>query len=501
MAQPHTRDAVATPGAAEQPSIVRPPAGAGPQSDVHKPVISEQSATLPPSLARRLADWLVSLRHTPLPPRTAERMRAALLDAVGAGIYGTTTPWARAVIDWATELPLETGATVWGANGRRARPADAALANGTSIHSFELDDYHNAKLHPGAAVVPAALAVAEVVRPSGRELLKALAAGYEVMIRTSLALDPGAAKMRGWHLTGVCGPFGAAAAAAYLLGLDADQTTWALGLAGTQGAGLFAFNADGAMSKRLHPGRAAHAGVLAAQLAARGFTGPAYIYEADDGGFLRAHSDQARAERLLENLGTVFHADAINFKPYSCCGSVHSSIDAALRLRERLGGPPAPGQRVRVGMSQVLAVQCGFDYYPSTVLFAQMSLRYCVAAALVDGAALPPQFTPERIRDPQLVQLAAAMELIHDPELDRIYPTHFAGWVEVETSGGRLRVDVLDPTGSSANPMTLEQLKHKFRYVVGAVLPPERVQRLEEALLSVDQMADVSGLARELGVG
>lgn len=459
---------------------------------------SDAAPAVAGSLARRLADWIVSLRHTRLPERTKERMRAALLDGVGAGLYGTTTPWARAVIQWAAAFPQETGASVWGAPGRLVRPADAALANGTSIHSFELDDYHNAKLHPGAAVIPAALAVAEVVHPSGEELLKAVAAGYEVMIRTSLALDPGAAKMRGWHLTGVCGPLGAAAAAAYLLGLDAEKTTWALGLAGTQGAGLFAFNADGAMSKRLHPGRAAHAGVLAAELAARGFSGPAFIYEAEDGGFLRAHSDHAQPERLLADLGRVFHADEINFKPYSCCGSVHSSIDAALRLREELGGPPAPGQRVRVGMSRVLEVQCGFDYYPSTVLFAQMSLRYCVAAALVDGAVLPPQFTPDRVRDPQLVQLASSLELVHDPELDRIYPTHFAGWVEVETAAGPRRVDILDPTGSSANPMTLEQLKHKFRYVVGAVLPQEQVQRLEEALLAVDQQPDAGILAREL---
>lgn len=465
-------------------------------SQVHGP--RPEAAPLPPALARRLAQWIVSLKDTSLPPRTAEQMRAALLDTVGAGLHGTTTPWAQHVIGWATEAPPATGAAVWGAPGRPARPADAALANGTSVHSFELDDYHNAKLHPGAVVIPAALAVAETVHASGRELLKAVAAGYEVMIRTSLALDPGAAKMRGWHLTGVCGPFGAAAAAAYLLGLDAEQTTWALGLAGTQGAGLFAFNADGAMSKRLHPGRAAHAGVLATQLAARGFTGPAFIYEADDGGFLRAHSDHADAARLVQDLGTVFHADAVNFKPYSCCGSVHSSIDAALRLREQLGGPPAPGQRVRVGMSQVLDVQCGYDYHPSTVLFAQMSLRYCVAVALLDGAALPPQFTPERIRDPKVVQLAADLELVRDPELDRIYPTHFAGWVEVETDTGPRRVDILDPTGSAANPMTLDQLKEKFRYVAGTVLPPERVAALQEKLLAVDQLDDVSELAREL---
>src|SRR6185295_17161523 len=197
------------------------------------------------------------------------------------------------------------------------------------------DDYHQAKLHPGAVVIPAAIAMAEKTGASGERLVTAIAAGYEVMIRSSLALNPSAARLRGWHLTGVCGPFGAAAACASLLELDEEQTAWALGLAGTQGAGLWAFNADGTMSKRLHAGKAAHSGVMAAELAALGFTGPTQIYEFHDGGVLKAFSDASDPAPLTSDLGNTFHLDATSIKPYSCCGSTHSYVDAALELRRK----------------------------------------------------------------------------------------------------------------------------------------------------------------------
>ncbi|MGH8641656.1 MAG: MmgE/PrpD family protein, partial [Burkholderiales bacterium] len=224
---------------------------------------------------RELAGWISRLRYADLPPRTTAVVRLALLDTLGCGVYGHSTPWARTLLQWArAAAPVRGEATVLGEAAASLRAADAALVNGTAVHAFELDDYHNAKLHAGAVVIPAALAMAEKTGAGGETLITAIAAGYEVMIRTSLALNPSATRLRGWHLTGVCGPFGAAAACAVMLRLSDEQTAWALGLAGTQGSGLWAFNADGAMSKRFHAGRAAHSGVLAAELAALGFTGP-----------------------------------------------------------------------------------------------------------------------------------------------------------------------------------------------------------------------------------
>src|SRR5688572_10238523 len=227
-----------------------------PTREEHHMNFDRRTITAP---TREVAAWVSSLQYRDLPPRTREVVRCALLDTLGCGVYGFKTPWAAMLLSWARS-GAAGDCTVWGEAQPALRAADAALVNGTASHAFELDDYHNAKLHPGAVVVPAAMAMAEKTGASGEQLVSAIAAGYEVMIRSSLALNPSAARLRGWHLTGVCGPFGAAAACASLLGLDAERTAWALGLAGTQGSGLWAFNADGTMSKRFHAGRAAQSG-------------------------------------------------------------------------------------------------------------------------------------------------------------------------------------------------------------------------------------------------
>ncbi len=413
---------------------------------------------------REVASWITNLRHADLPERTRQVVRCAILDTAGCGVYGYSTPWAQMLLKWAQSgAGKAQQATVWGDRAPSLRTADAALVNGTAAHAFELDDYHNAKLHAGAVVVPAALALAEKLDANGEQLVTAIAAGYEVMIRSSLALNPSAARLRGWHITGICGPFGAAAACASLLGLNDEQTAWALGLAGTQGAGTWAFNADGTMSKRLHAGKASHSGVLAAELAALGFTGPTQIYEFKDGGVLKAYSDASDPAPLTQGLGAVYHLDATAIKPYSCCGSTHSYIDAALELRRRLGAPWDVKRRVRVGLGNVVDVQCGFNYLPSSALNAQMSLRYVVAAALAEGQVLPAQFAEKKLSDPALLALAANLELVKDPGLDKLYPEHFAGWVAAEHDGQWVRVDVRDPSGSPASPIDAQGITEKFR--------------------------------------
>ncbi|MEI7680436.1 MAG: MmgE/PrpD family protein [Betaproteobacteria bacterium] len=412
---------------------------------------------------RDLATWVSALKFEDLPQRTREVARIALLDTLGAGLYGFNTPWTQKLLSWVQRGGQGNEARTWNAGTATLRSADAALVNGVAVHAFELDDYHNAKLHCGAAVIPAALAVAERLDSNGRDLLTAIVAGYEVMIRSSLALNPSAARLRGWHLTGVVGPFGAAAACAVLLKLNAEETAWALGLAGTQGAGLWAFNADGSMSKRLHPGKAAHSGVLAAELAQLGFSGPTSIYEFEDGGVLKAFSDHADAALLTLDLGRVYHIDNNSIKPYCCCGSTHAYIDAALALRKKLGAPWDTSRKVRVGTCKVVDVQCGFDYVPGSVLNAQMSLRYAVAVALLEGAALPAQFTDDKLCDPLIIAVAAAIELVPDPELDKLYPKDFAGWVAVEHHGRRERIDILNPTGSIHAPINAAGITEKFR--------------------------------------
>jgi len=432
---------------------------------------------------RELAAWVSGLQYEDIPRRTREVARIAILDTLGCAIHGYGTPWAGMLLKWACAGSAGTGpATVWGEKTASLRVADAAMVNGSAAHAFELDDYHNAKLHAGAVAVPAALAMAEKTGADGRAVVTAIAAGYETMIRASLASNPSATRLRGWHITGIYGPFAAAAACASLLKLDPEQTVWALGLAGTQGAGTWAFNADGTMSKRLHAGKAAHSGVLAAELAALGFTGPTQIFEAADGGVLKAHSDAADAALLTRDLGRVWHTDTNSIKPYSCCGSTHAYIDAALAVRRKIGAPWDASRRVKVGLSNVVDVQCGFTYAPGSALNAQMSLRYVIAAALADGQVLPPQFTAARMNDPALVRLAAQLECEHDPKLDALYPAHFAGWVAAEKDGQWVREDILNPTGSIDNPVDAKGVTEKFR----GINPQLPVDAIAEVALDIE---------------
>lgn len=435
-----------------------------------------------------LATWISQLQYHQIPKRTLEVARIAILDTVGCGIYGYCTPWADMMLRWArnddNNPSSNTGeATIWGESRKSMRVADAALVNGVAAHAFELDDYHNSKLHAGAVVIPAVLAMAEKLNSDGQAILTAIVAGYETMIRTSIASNPSATRLRGWHITGIYGPFAAAAACASLLRLNPEQTAWALGLAGTQGAGTWAFNADGTMSKRLHAGKAAHSGVLAAELASMGFSGPTQIYEYQDGGVLRAFSDASNPAELTKGLGELWHTDTNSIKPYACCGSAHAYIDAALALRARTGAPWDTKRRVKVGLSTVVAVQCGFDYTPGSALNAQMSVRYVVAAALLDGQVLPPQFTPARMTDPVIMALAAQLECEHDPKLDELYPAHFAGWVSVEHQSNWIREDILNPKGSIDNPVDASGVTEKFR----GINPHSPVDAIAQVALHIEQ--------------
>jgi 2-methylcitrate dehydratase PrpD len=447
-----------------------------------------------------LAEFITRVRRDGPPGDMRGVLRDAVVDAVGCGLFGLTTAAGRILQEFALEQGGPADATLWASGCARVSSANAALAIGTIIHAFDFDDHHRSKIHPGAAVLPAVLALGEPRNIDGETCLAALAAGYEVMARVSLAANPGSSRMRGWHLTGTCGTFGAAAAASVILGLDAPTTASALGLAGTQSAGLWAFNADGAMSKRFHPGRSAQSGIIAALLAQKGFHGPRRILEAEDGGFLAATSDDVRPHEIERDLGRVWRAQAVCFKPYSCCGSNHSSIDAALELMAEHGFGAANVRRVIVGTSRIVQQQTGYAYHPSTVLNAQMSLRYNVAVVLIDRQALIDQFTETRIAEPMVCDLASRVEVEVDPEMDAIYPERYAGIVTVVLDDGRLvrkRVDY--SKGMPENRMTGPELYAKFRSLAAAAVGADAADALLGNVTTIFEASNVARLAGQLG--
>lgn len=451
-------------------------------------------------VTRQLAGFIAGLEPASVPESAKVIVRKAFVDAIGCGLHGMTLPWARMIHEFAREQGGPAESTMWAGGGAKVSCMNAALAAGTAVHSFDFDDHARAKIHPGAVVIPAALALGEREDISGERLMLAIAAGYETMIRVSLAANPNSSRLRGWHLTGTTGTFAAAAAASVILGLDAEETASALGMAGTQSSGLWAFNSDGAMSKRFHPGRAAQSGLMAALLAKRGYHGPRFILEAPDGGFLQATSDDVRIHEITDGLGKEWRTEGTCFKPYACCGSNHSSIDAGLAILAENNLEAKDVKNVLVGVSKVVETQTGFPYRPTTVLNAQMSIRYDVAVGMIDGQAYLEQFTDERIQDPALNDLISRVDVAIDDEMDAVYPKLYAGKVTVETKDGRRITRRVDYSrGMPENPMDLDEVKRKFLSLAGAAAGPEAAAAILQEVEAAPTAASVRPLAEALG--
>ncbi|MEP9376427.1 MmgE/PrpD family protein [Aquabacter sp. CN5-332] len=448
----------------------------------------------------QLAEFVAGVRGAGVPDAVRAVLQDAVVDAVGCGLFGLTQPACSIVQAYALEQGGPPEATLWASGGAKVSVGHVALAAGTAIHGFDFDDHHRSKIHAGAAVLPVVLALGEREDIDGPTFLAALAAGYETMARVSLSANPNAARMRGWHLTGTTGTFGAAAAASVILGFDASTTASALGLAGTQSAGLWAFNSDGAMSKRLHPGRAAESGVLAAALAGRGFQGPRFILEAEDGGFLAAMSDASRPGEAGRALGREWRAEGVCFKPYACCGSNHASVDATIELMAEHDFSAADVARVKVGISRVVERQTGFPYKQSTVLNAQMSIRYNVAVALLDGTALVEQFTPQRIAAADVNELTSRVDVEVDADMDAVYPERYAGIVTITLKDGReVRKRVDFSRGMPENRIPPEAMRQKFLSLAGGAVGSDAATELLERLSGIFDCDSIAAQSRALG--
>ncbi len=443
-------------------------------------------ATIAESLARFIAD----LRFDDLPPEVVDKAKMAILDTFGVALTGSQTPESRAIAKAVAKFDEGTRATVWG-HGAKASVPMAALVNGTSAHARELDDW-GAGLHSGAVVVPTVMAAAEWAHLSGKDLVTAVVAGYEVMIRAARAAGGDSQMHRGWHPTGSCGSFGAAAAAGKALNLDWQHMTWALGLAGSFTGGTLAFLADGAMSKRFHPGKAAETGLTAVFAAQEGFTGPSQIFEAERGGFLTTYGvGLANNAQILDGIGTKFQIMATGLKPYASCRDVHASIDAALELLK--GGhlqAEEIGNIIVEGTEEARMLCAKAEV--STVLDAQMSIPYGVAVALLTGDAGLSQYSPPILTDPRVADLARKVRVVDSPKFQG---AEHCAEVTVQMKGGAQyarRVDV--PKGDPHNPMSPTEVRAKFEGLAACVLSRDQVERLAQRVESVEQVEEVREL-------
>lgn len=448
-------------------------------------------------LAAALAARLVALRTGPLPPEVLQRARDLLLDFLGVTLGGAAEESSRVVREGLAGLGLRGEAPVLGTTERLPPPA-AALANGAAAHALEMDDTHlGGSIHLGASVFPAALAAATLAPTTGERLLRAAVAGYEAAARLATALGPARHYARGYHPTGTCGAFGAAAAAGLVFGLDARALAAAFGIAGSQGAGSLEFLADGTWTKRLHPGWAACAGLHAAALARAGFLAPRSILEGRFG-VLHAWSEAPDPAPLLADDGFALMRTGI--KPHACCRYMQAPIDAVLALRRRGGLDPAAIERIEIGL-----VTAAFPLVcepaerkrdPQSVVDAQFSLPYGVAVALVRGRAGPAEFAPPVLHDPTVRRLLPRVTAVRDAALDAHYPQKWPAWVRiVRRAQPPLEEYIEHPLGDPEHFPTADTLVEKFRLLAARSLPPERAEALLAHVDRFEATEDAAGLA------
>jgi 2-methylcitrate dehydratase PrpD len=430
-------------------------------------------------------DYAEAFRRQALPREVIHHAKRAVIDWYASVFPG----YACAVVDLLKEVMADDlgRGEAFLAVGGRATARAAALINGTAAHAAEVDDsFREAMYHPGAATIAAALAAAHQTQASGTEFLRGIVLGYEVSTRIGVVL--GRAHYKYWHNTGSVGTFGAAAAAGHILGLDRHAFSHALATAATFTAGLQqAFRMD-SMSKPLHAGRAAEAGVLAAMLAKRGVTGSLDIFDGE-AGLGRAMSDGPDWSKIADTLGTDFHIGRLTFKNHIGCGHTFAAIDGALALQRREGLRAADMAEVHVSTYRdALDIACYGD--PTSANEARFSFPYVVASALVHGSVRMAAFEPARLGDPATRALLRRVTVSVGPDIDAAFPGKRAARIEIVMNDGR-RFDHFQPNrkGDPEEPLSDEEVEGKFLELATPEIGAERAQRLLARIWALDSSA------------
>src|SRR5436309_539456 len=453
---------------------------------------------------RRIADFVSQLRFEQIPEPVRERGKLLVLDSLGCAIYGAKLEWCRILQRTFGDLEATRTTSIWG-TAQEVSSTDAALVNGTQVQGFELDDVHrDGVLHCGAVTLPALVAVAESHTPmSGRDFLAAAIAGYEIGPRVGRCMGQEHIG-QGWHSGATLGVFSAAAAAARGLKLDPEQTVHALGIAGTQAAGLMAAQ-YGAMVKRMHAGRSSQSGLYGALLAKAGFTGIRDVFEAPYGGFCTTFSrstDRFNLDALSAGLGSEWEAMRVALKFYSCVGSNHTTLDAIRDIRKRRPFTLDELDRIVVHGSRVTADHVGWPYKPEGLTSAQLNLPYCVATLLIEGDVFVEQFAEAAVSDRGRIELSRKVEVIEDPAITaRGARYRHMVRVDVHLRDGSVHTETREaPRGSEHSFAPAEDIVDKFRKLTRAAMPKDQQDALVEAVLRIETLADVRHLIRLLQV-
>ncbi len=441
------------------------------------------------------ANWLASLSFADIPANVVEDEKLRFLDIIGVSLAASASPAGDVARRAALRLGQGVESHILGF-GDPVPAASAAIANGTMAHAMDFDDTHNESvIHVSAPVVTTALAIGQKMKSSGAAVLAAAIGGAEITCRIG-CVRPSAFHKIGFHPTGVVGTFGAALIAGKLLGLDGLAMRNAAGIAGSQAAGILEFFADGSWAKRLHPGWAAHSGIVASYLAAEGFTGPASVLEGRYGLFATHLGPGSYAtDRITGGLGEAWECVKTSFKPYPCGHVVHPFVDAILMLHRDHGLRGDDVVRIVCPIAEwMMPIMCeprAVKLRPETDYHAKFSFQYSLAAALHFGRLGVEAYSDAAIRNPDILALAAKVFNEIDPTAPD--PSRFKGWVIVETKSGRRFEQIVENNwGSESNPLSAEDVRQKFTENARLVLSHERTEKLLERVDRLEAVVDIN---------
>ena len=446
----------------------------------------------------RLATWVESLTWEAIPAPVRDRALDLILDGIACALVGAQLPWSRIATDAVLALEGAGDCAVIGTGRTTSAPA-ATLLNSTFIQGFELDDFHPvAPVHSASLIVPSLLATASLLprAVTGRELITAAVAGFETGPRVGHALHGSQMLSRGWHSGPVFGTHTAAMAAGKLRGLSAGRLEDALGFAATQSAGLMSAQYE-AMGKRMQHGFAARNGFYAAGLAAAGYTGIKRVFEREYGGFLAVFGEghDPRPESITEGLGTQWETTIIMVKSYAVMGGLHGAVEAARAVRDR----------VKIDQIERIDLRVGNVVYhhgwwqperPLTPIGGQMNIGYATAVTLLDGTALPEQFTAERLDADDVWALLNRTHVTLDAEIDALPLTErFSTYLDITLTDGTVISEVVvSPHGSPLDPVTRDEVVDKYRALTSRVLDSRRQAAIEETVLGLGNADDIRPL-------
>lgn len=447
--------------------------------------------------SKALSSFVASLRFEDLPNEVISSLHLWALDTIGCGMNGAKEPSNHILLSSYKDLDVVKGSTVWNSS-METDAATAAMLNGALSHTIELDDDHRTgTIHTGVVVWPTVFALGEEFGISGKEALTAAAAGYETGIRIGRAFL-GNMFYQGFHPTGVCGVFAAAAAAGKILGLTEEQQNHAFGIAGSMASGNREWKTTGAWTKRIQAGHANWGGVRAAKMAKCGFTGPSDFLEGQFGLFnAYSYQKQYDAQLVMNGLGEGYELLDNSLKPHASCRFAQPIIDSTLNivLANDIQPDDIAHIRVGVGKNSLLALTEPADrkYRPQNRVDAQFSLPYAAAVAVHRRKAFIDEYQPHSFTDLKILSTADKVSYFLDPWAESLWPMCYAASVEIETTKGARLFDRTDyPKGDPENPMTAEEVVTKFNILMQDVGLSERADEISRSILALSESANIS---------